>query len=146
MDKLSSSFAATSTSSPSSWIPPSLLGKWLLFVSSLAILNCVQNYIDYQFSRKVYTSGGASVTPLSARTFGTWNLLSAVVRFYAAYNLHSKPIYEACMWTYVIALGHFGSEVLAFKTAKFTAGIISPLIVASTSLATMALQYRHYIR
>ena len=31
----------------------------------------------------------------------------------------------------MIALAHFGSEVAVFKTAKITAGIISPFIVAS---------------
>ena len=37
------------------------------------------------------------------------------------------------MWTFVIALAHFTSEVLVFKTAKLSPGIISPLIVACQS-------------
>lgn len=38
--------------------------------------------------------------------------------------------YELCMWSFVIALGHFTSEVLVFRTAKLSPGIISPLVVA----------------
>ena len=48
------------------------------------------------------------------------------------------------MGTFVIALAHFVSEMLVFKTAAPTAGAISPLVVASGSLIAMALQLRSY--
>lgn len=38
------------------------------------------------------------------------------------------------MWSYAIALGHFFSELLVWKTTNFVPGIVSPFIVASTSL------------
>ncbi|KAK0543397.1 ergosterol biosynthesis protein [Tilletia horrida] len=139
---------AVSSSSAASWVPDGNLPKWLLFVSVLAIFNCVSNYLDYNFSRKVYARAPlsqAQVTPLSARTFGVWNFTSALIRTYCAYNMHSRPVYELCMWSYVIALAHFGSEVAVYKTAKMSAGIISPFIVASVSLGAMVLQYKHYI-
>ncbi|KAL9934934.1 hypothetical protein V8E36_006010 [Tilletia maclaganii] len=131
-----------------SWVPEGLLPKWLLLVSTMAIFNCVQNYVDYTFSRKVYARAPlsqAQVTPLSARTFGVWNFASALIRTYAAYNMSSRPVYELAMWSFVIALAHFSSEVAVFKTAKLSPGIISPLIVASSSLAAMALQYKYYL-
>ncbi|EPQ26755.1 uncharacterized protein PFL1_05734 [Pseudozyma flocculosa PF-1] len=131
--------------STASWIPDDLLAKWLLVVSTLAIFNCTQNYLDHSFSRKVYTKGGAQVTPLSARTFGIWNLASAMIRLYAAYDIHNKAAYDLCMGSFVIALFHFTTEVLVFKTAKLSAGIISPLIVASSSLVTMWIKYADYI-
>ena len=31
------------------------------------------------------------VTPLQARTFAVWTLTSAAIRFYAAYNITTKP-------------------------------------------------------
>ena len=34
------------------------------------------------------------------------------------------------MWTYGIALAHFGSELLVFKTGKLNGPFISPLVVA----------------
>ncbi|PWN98688.1 Erg28-like protein [Tilletiopsis washingtonensis] len=129
-----------------SFLPVGLLPKWLLLVSSLAVFNCVQNYVDHAFARRVYTRGGAQVTPLSARTFGVWNLASAGVRLYAAYNIHNRQVYELCALTYVLALAHFSSEVFVYKTASIRApGVISPLIVASSSLAAMLLQHQHYV-
>ncbi|GAC96165.1 hypothetical protein PHSY_003745 [Pseudozyma hubeiensis SY62] len=70
------------------------------------------------------------VTPLSARLFGVWNITSAIIRIYAAYNIHDKVAYELCMWSFVIALVHFVSETFVYKTTKLGPGIISPLIVA----------------
>lgn len=164
-----------SLSISSKGVPEGNLPKWLLLVSFLATFNCVQNYIDHSFARKVYTHGLAQgeclhrhlpslktsfirsfdtqkkrlfnhplfyshesssftflllVTPLSSRTFGIWNLTSAIIRAYCAYNMNNKPLYEICMLTYVIALTHFISEVVVYKTARLTPGIISPLIVA----------------
>jgi hypothetical protein len=49
------------------------------------------------------------------------------------------------MGTYVIALAHFTSEWLIFKSASLTSpGLISPLIVASTSFLWMAAKYSYY--
>ncbi|XTI92813.1 hypothetical protein V2W45_1248748, partial [Cenococcum geophilum] len=49
-------------------------------------------------------------TPLALCLFGTWKLLSTIVRAYAAYNIHDKTIYSLPLWTYVVALAHFGGE------------------------------------
>lgn len=79
-----------------------------------------------------------SVTPLSGRLFGVWNFASAVIRLYGAYNIHDKVAYELCMWSFVIALGHFISETFVYKTARLGPGMISPLIVACKSLTTQS--------
>lgn len=47
--------------------------------------------------------------------------------------------YELCMWTFVIALAHFCSELFIYKTAKLGPGSISPLIVACTFLRFLAI-------
>lgn len=86
------------------WLP-----KWQLFIAVVAGLNTVQNFATLTFTRRVYSKKPAEgtpcgslgvhvyrlitvlvVTPLQARTFAVWTLLSAVVRFYAAYNIHDK--------------------------------------------------------
>lgn len=91
------------------------------------------------------------VTPLQARTFAVWTLTSAIVRAYAAYHIHDKTFvrpkpespagitltpsiartYDMAMLTYLIAFGHFSSEWLIFRSAKFGAGLLGPIIVSS---------------
>lgn len=39
------------------------------------------------------------VTPLQARTFGVWTLTSAVIRFYAAYNINNKAYVASVPYT-----------------------------------------------
>lgn len=73
-------------------VPEGLLPRWLLLVGAVAALNGVQNIMKPAFSTKVYSSnaGRAQATPLSARLFAIWNLTSAMVRLYAAYNIHER--------------------------------------------------------
>ncbi len=68
--------------------------------------------------RKVYSSAPpAELSPLSSRTFGTWNLLSTVVRVYAAFHINEPTVYTLALWTYIIAVAHFVAEFFVFKTA-----------------------------
>lgn len=90
--------------------------------------------------------GSDQVTPLAARLFGTWTLLTSVVRLYAAYNLHIGPIYDIAVWTYVVALGHFLSELLVFKSMTLGKPQIFPLIFASTALIWMPSVRDHYVQ
>lgn len=97
------------------------------------------------------------VTALQARTFAVWTLTSAVVRLYAAYNIQNKAcvrphlaqprehlnlrepffplriasVYDIALFTYLIAFGHFSSELLIFRTAGLNVGTLSPVIVSS---------------
>ena len=101
------------------------------------------------------------MNPLQARTFGIWTLTSAVVRFYAAYNITNKlsvliascdtpqaacrradmfylnphRIYDMALFTYLFAFFHFGSEILIFRTTKIGVPVLSPVIVSSKSLS-----------
>ncbi|KAI5481869.1 hypothetical protein MNV49_000146 [Pseudohyphozyma bogoriensis] len=113
------------------------LPYWMLFVSSLAIFNSAQNFLTTSLTRKIFSKSPASVTALQARTFAVWTLASAAIRIYAAYNINVKGFYDLALISYVLALGHFVSELVIFKTAGIGAGLISPLIVASTSLIWM---------
>ncbi|ETS63009.1 hypothetical protein PaG_02781 [Moesziomyces aphidis] len=130
----------------SEWIPEGLLPRWLLLVAATAYAYGASNFLKHTAGFKVYSNGGAQVTPLSGRLFGIWNITAAIIRTYAAYNIHDKVAYELCMWSFVIALVHFVSETFVYRTAKLSPGIISPLIVASSSLTTMYLNYGHYVR
>ncbi|KAK4057149.1 ergosterol biosynthesis protein [Microbotryomycetes sp. JL221] len=118
------------------------------FVSdrSLAIFNSIQNFVTTSLTRRIYSKAQPQVTPLQARTFAIWTLASAAIRIYAAYHIQLKPLYDLALISYVLALGHFVIELFVFRTAGLGAGLISPLIVASTSLVWMTQQYDHYVK
>ncbi|KZT41246.1 Erg28-like protein, partial [Sistotremastrum suecicum HHB10207 ss-3] len=124
---------------------PGLLPKWQLFVAATALGNTIQTFLTLSATRKVYNNNPGLVTPLSSRSFGVWTLTSAIVRFYCAYHITEKTIYDITMWTYVLALGHFTSELLIYRTAKLPGPVIGPFIVATLSLTWMFLQYDHYV-
>ncbi|KAJ3572406.1 hypothetical protein NP233_g3108 [Leucocoprinus birnbaumii] len=111
------------------FLPPSLLGKWQLIVASAAVFNTIQNFLTLKLTRRIYNNvSPASVTALQARTFAVWTLTSAVVRFYAAFHIHEKAIYDMALFTYLIAFGHFSTELFIFKTARINAGVLSPTL------------------
>ncbi|GJE96596.1 Erg28 domain-containing protein [Phanerochaete sordida] len=129
------------------YIPPGdgLLPKWILFVSVTALFNTVQNFVTTKLSRRLY-SGAPVVTALQARTFGAWTLMSAVVRAYAAYHIHDKAIYDMTLLSFLIAFGHFASEILIYRTAKVSAPALSPVFVSTLSLYWMISHYDYYVR
>ncbi|KAK7756681.1 hypothetical protein SLS62_001122 [Diatrype stigma] len=85
------------------------------------------------------------VTPLAARLFGTYTLISAIVRLYASYHLRLAPVYQMAVWTYVVALLHFLSEFLVYKTARFGTPIAMPFFFASVGIFWMVSQYGFYV-
>lgn len=123
-----------------------LLPKWQLFVATLAVFNSVQNFTTLSLTRRLYNVAPETVTPLQARTFGVWTLTSAIVRLYAAYHLTEKTIYDITLFTYLLAFGHFVSEIFIFRTAKPNVAVLSPVVVATTSLIWMVKQYDFYVR
>lgn len=121
------------------------LAYWQLLVATTAVFNSVQNFVTLKLTKRIYNKTPL-VTPLQARTFAVWTLVSAVVRFYAAYHINNKPVYDMALFTYLIAFGHFSSELLIFRTAGLNPGTISPCIVSTTSLIWMFQQYDFYVR
>ncbi|KAF8199570.1 hypothetical protein BJ912DRAFT_898562 [Pholiota molesta] len=123
------------------------LAKWQLIVATAAIFNSVQNFVTLKLTRRIYNNVPPhTVTALQARTFAVWTLTSAVIRIYAAYNINNKTIYDMAFMSYLIAFGHFFSEFCFYRTATINAGLISPIIVSTTSLIWMFTQYEFYVR
>ncbi|CAB4404910.1 unnamed protein product [Rhizophagus irregularis] len=120
------------------------LSYWMLFVSILALFNTIQNFVTLSLTKRIYSARPDQVTALSSRTFAIWTLLSAIVRIYAAYNITEVNIYQIAIWTYVIAWLHFISEFFIFRSAKISAGWLSPVIVSTFSLIWMLSQYDYY--
>ncbi|KAM9191076.1 ergosterol biosynthetic protein 28 homolog isoform 1-T2 [Mergus octosetaceus] len=121
-----------------------VLRSWLLMVSVIAAGNTLQCFRDYSFvSEKLYTASPGLVNGLQARTFGIWSLLSSVVRCLCALDIRNQTLYYITLFTFVVALAHFLSEVFIYHTAALTMGIMAPLMVASFSILGMliGLQY-----
>lgn len=123
---------------------PGYLPKWIFFISVVAIFNSIQSYTNLALTKKVYANKSTEVTPLSARTFGTWTLVSSIIRAYAAYHINDVHVYNLCIVSYIIALWHFGSEWLIYKTCKFDKGLFGPLIVSTLSISWMIAQKEYY--
>ncbi|KYK61369.1 transmembrane domain-containing protein [Drechmeria coniospora] len=85
------------------------------------------------------------MTPLAGRLFGTWTLITCIVRCYAAYHLHIGPVYNIAVWTYVVALGHFASELFVFKSMTLGLPQIFPLTLASCALIWMPMVRGYYV-
>ena len=119
-------------------------------VSVVSVANSIQAYVTPTYSQRVYTgtkfSKVSPVNALSSRTFGTWTLLSSVIRLYAAYNVTDLLVYELACWTYGIALTHFLSEWLIFKSTSWSPGLAAPMFVSSGTLAWMLMQKEFYVK
>ncbi|KAG9481696.1 hypothetical protein GDO78_010762, partial [Eleutherodactylus coqui] len=83
------------------------------------------------------------VNGLQARTFGIWTLLSSVIRCSCAIDIQNKTLYHITLWTFIMALLHFLSEVWVYHTAQMTIGILAPLMVASFSILGMLIGYQY---
>ncbi|XP_054304030.2 ergosterol biosynthetic protein 28 homolog isoform X2 [Pongo pygmaeus] len=83
------------------------------------------------------------VNGLQARTFGIWTLLSSVIRCLCAIDIHNKTLYHITLWTFLLALGHFLSELFVYGTAAPTIGVLAPLMVASFSILGMLVGLRY---
>ncbi|KZT07634.1 Erg28-like protein [Laetiporus sulphureus 93-53] len=123
------------------WLP-----KWQLFVAAMAVFNSVQNYATLRLTRQLYSSGSHNVTALQARTFAIWTLTSAAIRFYAAYYISDKRVYDLAMFSYLFAFAHFASEILIFRSAKINSPVLSPVLVSTISLVWMFSQYDYYVK
>jgi len=126
---------------------PGLLPAWQLLVATTAIINALQNFVSDNGSKLVYANAAkrGEVNPLQARDFGVWTLTSGMVRAYAAFSITDPVVYNMALATYVIAAGHFFSELLIFRTCGLTFGAISPIIVASTSIFWMVTARSFYL-
>ncbi|KAF2200216.1 ergosterol 28 [Delitschia confertaspora ATCC 74209] len=150
-------------SSLTSYLPPfeGLLPKWLFLVSIISVANSIQAYTTLHYTQRVYSgtrstssssrspsessTANSPVTPLSARTFGTWTLLSSIIRLYAAYNITNPQVYQLALWTYGIAWVHFVSEWCVFGTTRWGAGLAGPVCVSTGSLVWMWYQWGYYV-
>ncbi|KAL6926100.1 hypothetical protein ACO0SA_002669 [Hanseniaspora valbyensis] len=126
------------------------LPKWLLFISVVSIFNSIQCFskIGISLTKKVYSNTSAKnnneINSLTCRLFGTWTFIACMIRLYGAIYTSNEQVYQLCFISYIVALGHFGSELIVFRACKFDKGIAGPFIVATTSLIWMYKQKEYY--
>ncbi|XP_003408832.2 ergosterol biosynthetic protein 28 homolog isoform X1 [Loxodonta africana] len=121
-----------------------VLRSWLVMVAIIAMGNTLQSFRDHTFLyEKLYTGKPDLVNGLQARTFGIWTLLSSVIRCLCAIDIHNKTLYHITLWTFLLALGHFLSELFVYGTAAPTIGVLAPLMVASFSILGMLVGLRY---
>lgn len=63
-------------------------------------------FLAYTFLQKLHNPESARV----ARMYGTWTLLSSVVRTYAALTIEDQAVYSLTIRTYAVAVIHFAVE------------------------------------
>jgi len=90
-------------------------------------------------------TGTDQMTPLAARLFGTYTFAVGLIRFYAAYGIENRFLYQLGIWTHVIAAVHFTSEMLVYKTVRMGWEHMFPFFAAYVGTVWMALQYNHYV-
>ncbi|KAL8677743.1 MAG: hypothetical protein Q9186_005853 [Xanthomendoza sp. 1 TL-2023] len=122
------------------------LQYWLLLLSIVSLGNSIQSYLTTSYTRRIYSAPSTTITPLHARTFGTYTAIAAIIRFYAAYNITDPVVYQLALWTYVVALGHFYSEWLVFRTARWGEGLAGPVVISVGSLGWMLWVWGQYVR
>lgn len=122
------------------------LPYWLLFISVVSIFNSLQTYQkDLTLTKRVYNAKPQQVTNLSARTFGTWTLITSIVRLYGAYYITNPQVYQLTQFTFGVAAVHFLSEWLIYRTTLLGKGLAGPLIVSSLSLGWMWMYKDFYV-
>ncbi|KAL2046985.1 hypothetical protein N7G274_001003 [Stereocaulon virgatum] len=122
------------------WLP-----YWLLLVSILSVGNTIQAYLTTKNTREVYMRAGQEITALTSRIFGTWTLVSAVVRLYAAYNISNPQVYELALVVFTVAWVHFVTEWVVFGRAAWGRGLAGPILISTGSLFWMFSQWAFYV-
>jgi hypothetical protein len=111
-------------------------------MSGLAIGSTVQSYRSPAMTRRIYIS---QVTPLSARTFGTWTLGSGVLRAVVAYRIDNPELHVLTLANFVISLWRWSAEWLWFGKTKFS--VVWPsLAFEITTITWMLSVWGHYVK
>ena len=103
-------------------------------MSFLAIGSTVYAYVSPVVAEGIYVTDRGQATPLSARIFGTWTLVSSTTRACAAYRIDNPELYALTLANFVISLWHWTIEWLWFGTTTFNVAWPSLAFEISTIL------------
>ena len=112
-------------------------------VGMVAFGNTIFCFIDFSFlGNRLYTGSPEKVNDLASRLFGIWTFLAAILRITCAISFYNKAVYHLTFISFLVALFHFLSEVLMYKTAKLDVGVLTPIIISALSMVLMLIGYR----
>ena len=84
------------------------------------------------------------LSPLFFRTFAVRTFLSAVIRAYAAYHIDNREVFLLALWSYVIALVYFGTEMVMFGTVRLGGSLVPTMVVAIGTPVWMVLTWEEW--
>ncbi|RUS81750.1 hypothetical protein EGW08_010504 [Elysia chlorotica] len=120
-----------------------LLRIWIGLIGMVAVGSTIRCFIAPNYAYEmIFSIDQNNVSALTSRLFGVWTFLSGVVRVMCAFDLHNRSLYHLTLFTFVLALVYFVSEVFIYKTAKLeSAGILAPLLISSSTIVLMLVGY-----
>ncbi|MCJ1475918.1 ergosterol biosynthesis protein [Lambiella insularis] len=128
---------------------PGLLPYWQLIASAISFYNTIQQYRDGKTATLKSYKGPAAAsqcTDLNARTFGSWTLLSGVVRAYGAYRIDNPDIYAMVFASYVIVLAHYSIEWGWYGTVRAGKDLGYLTMVSTGTVVWMLVQWGWYLQ
>jgi len=109
------------------------LQYWLLLVAALRLLSVVLGYKDpMYFRRHVFTLQPPEVTPLAARLFSVWTVVTCCCCVVCALNIHERAIMLLTVSSFYVALAFFVVEYAVYHTiqARFLATIVAVTVIS----------------
>eukprot|EP00882_Tetradesmus_deserticola_P001237 GHRQ01001338.1.p1 GENE.GHRQ01001338.1~~GHRQ01001338.1.p1 ORF type:complete len:161 (+),score=43.75 GHRQ01001338.1:190-672(+) len=120
------------------------LARWLVVVACLRLLSVYIGIFNPEYFRtKLIDLRPDLVNDLYGRLFATWTMLTCGLCLICARNPTNAAVYGATLLSFVVALVHFVTELLVFKTMSIK-GAATPLIIAGLSTLWMGAGWNYY--
>lgn len=120
-----------------------ILRTWLTMTAFMSLASAVQCFVESTLIiQTMYSQPTDHVNALIGRMFGTWTILSGVVRLMCAMFIHNRPVYDLTLFSFILVWLHFLSELFIFKTTEPSFGVASPMIISGISIVLMILGYK----
>eukprot|EP00741_Cyanophora_paradoxa_P016452 tig00020918_g15885.t1 len=114
------------------------LRTWLCLAACLRLLAVYLGFFNVQrFRSNLFSLRQDQVTDLYGRTFAIWTLVTCTLCVLCAIYIQSAGIFIATLASFALALVHFSTELLFFKTMTFV-NALPTLIVAGVSVVWMS--------
>ncbi|KAF8060619.1 rplL [Scenedesmus sp. PABB004] len=120
------------------------LSRWLVVVAGLRLLSVYIGLFDPgRFRTALIDLQPGLVNDLYGRLFATWTVLTCGLCLICARNPTNAAIYGATLLSFVVALTHFATELLVFKTMSLR-GAAAPMVIAGLSTLWMGAGWNYY--